>query len=169
MRHMIKRFTRARFGHIFLILLGIMVGLAYLGAPTHTPTVLAIPDQLPQVGFAQATYTFAENAGTVAISVTINQAPAAGAENNVVVAYSTLPGTAQPNIDFTPATGTATLARDSAELIITEDDPTPTPTIRPTAATGTPIFVDLTEPNDAFEEAYEVQPDATTTLCQLTL
>ncbi len=110
---MIKRFTRARFGHIFLILLGIMVGLAYLGAPTHTPTVLAIPDQLPQVGFAQATYTFAENDGTVAISVTINQAPAAGAENNVIVAYSTLPGTAQPNVDFTPATGTLTFTSAS--------------------------------------------------------
>ena len=210
MRHMIKRFARARFGHIFLILLGIMVGLAYLGAPSHPPTVGAIPAQqtLPQIGFAQAIYTFSENAGTVAISVTINQAPAAGVENNVVVAYSTLPGTAQPNIDYTPTGGTltfssssqttqtfnvtllnnavstgerrlnlvlrlstpatATLARDSAELVITEDDPTATPTVRPTAATGTPIFVDLTEPNDSLERAYEVQPDANA-ICQLTL
>ncbi|HMT21844.1 MAG TPA: hypothetical protein PKE20_11480, partial [Promineifilum sp.] len=46
--------------------------------------------------------------------------------------------------------------------------PTPTPTLRPTALTGTPIFVDLSEPNNTFEEAYQIQPDATAT-CQLTL
>ena len=41
-----------------------------------------------RVGFGQATYTFAENAGTVAISVTINTAPAPGAENNVCLLYT---------------------------------------------------------------------------------
>ncbi len=207
---MIKRLARVRFGHFFLILLGITVGLAYLGAPSHPPTAGAIPAQqvVPQIGFAQATYTFAENAGTVAIAVTINQAPAAGAENNVVVEYSTLPGTAQPNVDYTPTTGTLTftsasqttqtfnvtllnnatstgerrlnlvlrlntpntadLARGDAILIITDDDPTPTPTVRATAVTGTPIFVDLSEPNDSLEQAYEIQPGATA-ICQLTL
>lgn len=205
---MINRFTRVRFGHLFLIVVAVLVGMAYLGAPSTTPPVDALPAQLPQVGFAQTSYSFSENAGTVAISVTINQAPAAGAENNVIVEYSTLPGTAQPNVDYTPTTGTltftsasqttqtfnvtllnnavstgerrlnlvlrlntpatATLARGDAVLIISEDDPTPTPTIRPTAATGTPIFVDLTEPNDTLERAYEVQPDANA-ICQLTL
>ncbi len=163
---------------------------------------------LPQVGFGQATYTFAENAGTVAISVTINRAPDPGAENNVVVEYLTLPGTALEGVDYTRASGeltftsasqttqtfnvtllnnavsqgtrqlnlalrlktpaTATLARGEAVLIITEDDPTPTPTVRPTTTTGTPIFVDLSEPNNTVEEAYEVQPGAAA-ICQLTL
>ena len=185
-----------------------MVALAYLGAGSHPRSTGAAPAQLPQVGFGQATYTFAENAGTVAISVTINTAPAPGAENNVVVEYLTLPGTALEGVDYTRAAGeltftsaststqtfnvtllnnavsqgtrqlnlalrlrtpgTATLARGEAVLIITDDDPTPTPTVRPTTSTGTPIFVDLTEPNDALEEAYEVQPGATA-ICQLTL
>ena len=135
----------------------------------------------------------------MAIAVTINEAPAAGAENNVVVEYSTLPGTAQPNVDYTPTTGTLTftsasqttqtfnvtllnnatstgerrlnlvlrlntpntadLARGDAILIITDDDPTPTPTVRATAVTGTPIFVDLSEPNDSLEQAYELFPE----------
>ena len=54
-----------------------------------------------------------------------------------------------------------------ATLIITDDDAA-TVTPRPTAATGTPIFVDLTEPNNTFEEAFQIQPDASAT-CQLTL
>lgn len=65
----------------------------------------------------------------------------------------------------TPAT--ANLGVSVAQLIITDDD-LATATPRPTAATGTPIFVDLTEPNDTFEEAHQIQPDAAAT-CQLTL
>ena len=187
-----------------------MVALAYLGAGSRLRSAGAMPAQqtLPQVGFAQATYTFAENAGTVAISVTINRAPDPGAENNVVVEYLTLPGTALEGVDYARAFGeltftsasqttqtfnvtllnnavsqgtrqlnlalrlktpaTATLARGEAVLVITEDDPTPTPTVRPTTSTGTPIFVDLSEPNNTVEEAYEVQPGAAA-LCQLTL
>lgn len=62
---------------------------------------------------------------------------------------------------------TATTGVMLATLIITDDDAA-TATPRPTAATGTPIFVDLTEPNNTFEEAYQIQPDAAAT-CQLTL
>ena len=62
---------------------------------------------------------------------------------------------------------TATTGVMLATLIITDDD-LATATPRPTAATGTPIFVDLTEPNNTFEEAYQIQPDAPAT-CQLTL
>ncbi len=62
---------------------------------------------------------------------------------------------------------TATLGTSQAQLIITDDD-VATVTPRPTAATGTPIFVDLTEPNNTFQEAYQIQPDAAAT-CQLTL
>lgn len=62
---------------------------------------------------------------------------------------------------------TATLGVSVAQLIITDDDAA-TATPRPTAATGTPIFVDLTEPNNSFEEAHQIQPDAVAT-CQLTL
>ncbi len=72
------------------------------------------------------------------------------------------------NLVLRLVSGEATLAPGQATLTITDDDPTPTPTIRPTAATGTPIFVDLSEPNDTLEEAYEVQPDAAA-ICQLTL
>lgn len=62
---------------------------------------------------------------------------------------------------------TAVLGRSQATLfIIDDDDATATP--RPTAATGTPIFVDLTEPNDTFEDAYQIQPGAAAT-CNLTL
>ena len=62
---------------------------------------------------------------------------------------------------------TATLGRSVATLAITDDD-VATVTPRPTAATGTPIFVDLTEPNNTFEEAHQIQPDAAAT-CLLTL
>lgn len=62
---------------------------------------------------------------------------------------------------------TATLGLSVATLFITDDDQA-TATPRPTAATGTPIFVDPAEPNDTFEEAYQIQPDAPST-CQLTL
>ena len=205
---MIKRSTRARLGQLSLILLGLMVGFAYLGALTRPTTVGAIPAQqlTPQIGFTSTSFTVVENAGVATIQVIINQAPAA--DNTIVVEYLTLPGTAVAGQDYTTTTGqltfststattqsfnvpiinnatsspttrtvnlvlrlvsgTATLAPGQATLTITEDDPTPTPTIRPTAATGTPIFVDLSEPNDTLEEAYEVQPDATA-ICQLTL
>lgn len=62
---------------------------------------------------------------------------------------------------------TATLGRGVATLIITDDD-VATVTPRPTAATGTPIFVDLAEPNNTFEEAFPYQAEATT-LCNMTL
>ncbi len=207
---MTKRSARARVWPIRLVLFGIIAVFAYWGVGLRPAPVGAEVAQqdLPQVGFGQQSYTFAENAGTVNISVTINRAPAAGADNNVRVQYETLPGTAQPNIDYTPTSGeltftsasqttqtfnvtllnnavstgerrlnlvlrlltpaTAQLAGANAVLIITEDDPTSTPTIRPTAVTGTPIFVDLAEPNNTFEEAHSVQPDAPV-LCQLTL
>jgi hypothetical protein len=205
---MIKRSTRARLGQLSLILLGLLVGMAYLGALTRPATVGAIPAQqtTPQIGFTSTSFTVNENQGPAVIQVTINQAPAA--DNTIVVEYLTLPGTAVPGQDYTTATGqltfsnstattqsfnvpiinnatssttnrtvnlvlrivsgNATLAPGNATLTIVDDDPTPTPTIRPTAATGTPIFVDLSEPNDTLEEAYEVQPNAPA-ICQLTL
>lgn len=205
---MIKRSTRARLGHLSLILLGLAVGLAYLGAITRPATVGAVPIQQtdPQIGFTSTSFTVVENQGPAVIQVQINRTPDAG--ETIVVEYLTLPGTAIPGQDYTTTTGQltfsnstqttqsfnvpiinnatsnqtnrtvnlvlrlvsgeATLAPGQATLTITDDDPTPTPTIRPTAATGTPIFVDLSEPNDTLEEAYEVQPDATA-ICQLTL
>jgi hypothetical protein len=205
---MIKRSTRARLGQVALILLGLAVGLAYLGALTRPATVGAVPIQQtdPQIGFTSTSFTVNENQGPATIQVTINQAPTAG--NTIVVEYFTVPGTAVPGQDYTTTTGqltfsnstattqsftvpiinnatsnqanrtvnlvlrivsgNATLAPGQATLTIVDDDPTPTPTIRPTAATGTPIFVDLSEPNDTLEEAHEVQPDAPA-ICQLTL
>ncbi len=205
---MIKRFTRARLGHLALILLGLAVGLAYWGAPTRLPTAGAVPIQQtdPQIGFTSTSFTIVENQGPAVIQVQINRTPDAG--ETIVVEYLTLPGTAVAGQDYTTTSGqltfsnstqttqsfnvpiinnatsnqtnrtvnlvlrlvsgSATLAPGQATLTITDDDPTPTPTIRPTAATGTPIFVDLSEPNDTLEEAYEVQPDAAA-ICQLTL
>ncbi len=64
-------------------------------------------------------------------------------------------------------TDTASLGVSVATLIITDNDQA-TNTPQPTAATGTPIFVDLSEPNNTFEEAFQIQPDATAT-CRLTL
>ena len=185
-----------------------VVVIAYLGAASRPPAVRAIPDQLPTVGFTNATYIVAENQGPATISVIVSQTPAAGA--NVVVTYLTVPGTATPGPggDYISSTGTltfssstqntqtftvtinndtipnepdetvnlilqlqtpdtATLGLSVATLFITDDDDA-TATPRPTAATGTPIFVDLTEPNDTFEEAHQIQPDAAAT-CQLTL
>ena len=72
------------------------------------------------------------------------------------------------NLVLRLVSGRATLAPGQATLTIVDDDPTPTPTVRPTTSTGTPIFVDLSEPNDNMEEAYEIQPGSTA-LCQLTL
>ena len=205
---MIKRSTRARLGHLSLILLGLAVGLAYLGAITRPVTVGAVPIQQtdPQIGFTSTSFTVNENQGPAVIQVQINRTPDAG--ETIVVEYLTLPGTAVAGQDYTTTTGqltfsnstqttqsfnvpiinnatsnqtnrtvnlvlrlvsgSATLAPGQATLTITDDDPTPTPTIRPTAATGTPIFVDLSEPNDTLEEAHEVQPDAAA-ICQLTL
>ena len=62
---------------------------------------------------------------------------------------------------------TAILGVSVATLIITDNDQA-TNTPQPTAATGTPIFVDLAEPNNTFEEAFQIQPDAAAT-CRLTL
>lgn len=62
---------------------------------------------------------------------------------------------------------TATLGRSVATLFIIDDDRA-TVTPQPTAATGTPIFVDLSEPNDSFADAFQIQPGAAP-LCRLTL
>jgi hypothetical protein len=94
--------------------------------------------------------------GTQAFQITILRNPAA------------FPQTRTVNLILRIVSGTATLSPGQAVLAINNVDPTPTPTLRPTAATGTPIFVDLTEPNNTFEEAHQIQPDAAAT-CQLTL
>lgn len=62
---------------------------------------------------------------------------------------------------------TAVLGRDVALLVITDDD-FATATPRPQAATPTPIYVDVGEPNDSFAQAYTLFPDAAET-CTLTL
>lgn len=204
---MIKRLNRARFWRLLLILLGLTVGLAYLGAP-RSHSAGAAPDQLPTVGFVNTVYTVNENQGPAQITVRVSAAPEPG--QNVVVTYLTVPGTATEGAggDYVNSTGTltftssnqttqsfnvtinndnlvnepaetinlilqlqtpstATLGTSVAILTIVDDD-VATATPRPTAATGTPIFVDLTEPNNTFEEAHEMQPDAAAT-CQLTL
>ncbi len=81
---------------------------------------------------------------------------------------ATFPQVRTVNLFLRLVSGSATLSPFQAVLNINNVDPTPTPTLRPTALTGTPIFVDLSEPNNTFEEAYQIQPDATAT-CQLTL
>lgn len=94
--------------------------------------------------------------GTQTFQITILRNPASSPPSRTV------------NLFLRIQSGTATLSPGQAILSIINVDPTPTPTLRPTAATGTPIFVDLTEPNNTFEEAYQIQPDAAAT-CFLTL
>src|SRR5690606_36586394 len=62
---------------------------------------------------------------------------------------------------------TANLGTSVAQLIITDDDSAMN-TPQATAVTGTPVFVDLSEPNNTFEEAFQLQPNAQAT-CRLTL
>lgn len=207
---MSKPSERARYHHLSLVFLGIIVVVAYMGVALRPKTVGAIPAQQtkPVVGFVNSVYTVVENRGPAEITVSVNQAPNAG--RDIVVEYLTLPGTATegPGGDYLRASGTltftnstqttqsfditiindsvvnepqetvnlllrlttpdtATLGRAEAVLIIVDDD-TATATPPPTAATGTPIYVDVTEPNNTFEEAYAIQPGASST-CQLTL
>ena len=204
---MTNRLNRARFWRLLLILLGLTVGIANLGAPRPQPAG-ALPDQLPTVGFVNTVYSVNENQGPAQITVRVSATPEAG--QNVVVTYLTVAGTATegPGGDYINSSGqltftsntqttqsfnvtinndnivnepvetvnlilqlqtpnTATLGTSVAVLNIVDDDAA-TATPRPTAATGTPIFVDLTEPNNTLEEAHEIQPDAPAT-CQLTL
>jgi hypothetical protein len=209
-RHMIKHIAWARFSHLSLIVIGILVFLAYLGSGSRAEVAGAIPAQqtLPVVGFTTAVFNVLENQSPAVISVSINRAPDAG--QDVIVEYLTLPGTAQEGqggdylraagtLTFTSSTqttqsfnitiinntivnepdktvnlllrlntpNTATLGRSEAVLFIIDDD-IATATPRPTGATGTPIFVDIAEPNNTFEQAYAVQPGANA-ICQLTL
>jgi hypothetical protein len=94
--------------------------------------------------------------GTQSFQITILRNPASS------------PPTRTVNLVLRVVSGTATISPGQAVLTINNVDATPTTTPRPTAATGTPIFVDVTEPNNTFEEAHQIQPDATAT-CQLTL
>lgn len=207
---MTKRFARVRVWPIRLVLLGIAVVIAYLGAVSEPAIVGAKPARQtnPTVGFTNSVYTVAENAGPATINVSVTSTPDAG--ENVVVNYLTIPGTATPGTggDFISTSGTLTFSNNSqntqsfsvtinndtivnepdetinlvlqlqtpdtatlgtsvATLIITDND-TATNTPIATVVTGTPIFVDLTEPNNTFEEAHQIQPDAAA-LCRLTL
>lgn len=207
---MINYSERARFRHLPLVVLGLIVVLVYLGVALRPKPVEALPAQQtkPIVGFVNSVYTVIENQGPASITVSVNQAPTAG--RDIVVDYETLPGTATegPGGDYLRASGTLTftnstqttqsfnvtilndsianepqksvnlvlrlstpdtavLGRANAQLLIIDDD-VATNTPPPTAATGTPIFVDITEPNNTFEEAHPIQPGATAT-CQLTL
>ncbi len=95
--------------------------------------------------------------GTQSFEVTILRNPASTPQTRTV------------NLVLRTVSGDATLSPGQAILTIINVDSTPTPTPRPTAATGTPIFVDLTEPNNTFEEAFQIQPNTTAPTCQLTL
>jgi hypothetical protein len=207
---MINLFERARFRHLHLVLLGSLVVMVYLGIAVWPKPVGAVPAQQtkPIVGFVNAVYTVVENRSPAVITVSVNQAPAAG--RDIVVEYLTLPGTATEGSsgDYIRASGTltftnstqttqsfnitinndtivnepqetvnlllrlltpetGTLGRAEAVLFIVDDDEA-TATPQPTAATGTPIFVDVAEPNNTFEEAFAIQPGANAS-CQLTL
>lgn len=64
---------------------------------------------------------------------------------------------------------TATLGTNSVAVLIIKDDDFATATPRPQAATPTPIFVDIAEPNNIPAQAFQVNPDATAATCTLTL
>ena len=213
---MIKRITRARVGHLLLILLGTIVIVAYNGAmsPSSIPVVLAqqpTATKLPiTVGFLSTSFTVNESAGSFVVNIASSPRNPTAGEDDIIVEYNVIPGTAtegnggdylppNPNpglLTFSSSTAqnqsftitilndnvsneggetvvlflrlltpqTASLGTSRAVLTILDDDiATNTP-----SAVGTPIFVDETEPNNTFEEAYQIQPDAAA-ICQLTL
>lgn len=118
---------------------GATPGLDYVVTPTPTTRTFTAP-------------------GTQTFQITLLRNPASSPQVRTVNLF----------LRVVSASEAVTVSPGLAVLNINNVDPTPTPTLRPTPATGTPIFVDLTEPNNTFEEAYQIQPDATAT-CQLTL
>ncbi|MDB6070699.1 MAG: outer rane adhesin like protein, partial [Verrucomicrobiales bacterium] len=84
-------------------------GGARLGANTQFACVISDDDSpplLPSAGFAAATESVLESAGTVQVPVVLSMAPTAP----VTVAYALTPGTALTTSDFTAATGNVTFA-----------------------------------------------------------
>ncbi len=215
-RHMIKRITRARAGHLLLLLLGTIVIVAYNGAmsPSSIPVVVAqqpTATRLPiTIGFLSTSFTVNESAGSFVVNVAASPRNPTATEDEIIVEYNVIPGTAtegsggdylppNPNpgqLRFNSSTAqnqsftitilndninsegsetvilflrlltpdTASLGTSRAVLTIIDDDiATNTP-----SAVGTPIFVDEAEPNNTFQEAYQIQPDAAA-ICQLTL
>lgn len=112
---MSKPISRARFNHLPLVALGILVVFAYLGVAIRPKPVGAVPAQQtkPTVGFVNSVYTVVENRGPAEITVSVSQAPEAG--RNIVVQYLTLPGTAQegPGGDYIRASGTLTFTNST--------------------------------------------------------
>lgn len=98
---MVRRPSTVRFS---LLLAGLLLAVV-LGLSQNSPRqVHAIPplQQLPTVGFTSPSYNADEDDGTVNITVGISSAPNA----EVRVGYLTLPGTAEENVDYRPASGT---------------------------------------------------------------
>lgn len=77
---------------------------ADLGLPSVLNVVI-VDDDEPAVALSASAYTATEGAGSVLITVTLDQPPAL----TVTVAYAAAPGTADAT-DFTPASGTLTFA-----------------------------------------------------------
>jgi hypothetical protein len=85
----------------------LLLGIAFAG------NLLAYQPQLPIVGFAHDVYTVEETAGEVIIPISINKAPAEG--EDVVVEFSTVPGTAGegPDGDYLDSTAVLTFTNTS--------------------------------------------------------
>jgi hypothetical protein len=92
-------------GTVFALLL---FGVAFAGS-----SVLYGGFQNPIVGFAHDVYTIEETAGEVLIPIRINEAPAAG--EDVVVEFSTVPGTAEEGTggDYLASTAVLTFTHTS--------------------------------------------------------
>lgn len=90
----------------FVVTLSNAGGGAVLGSPLESRIGITDDDRGGTIAFLPATYSVAENAGTVTLTVVRTGGSASG----VTVYYETASGTATTGSDFSPAVGTLTFA-----------------------------------------------------------
>ena len=77
--------------------------------PSNNSTSLATPVFAPELAFTNAVYTVSEGVETAVVTLTLNYAPA----TTVTVHYAAAGGTATPNNDYLPISGTLIFAPGS--------------------------------------------------------
>lgn len=115
---MVTSFNRARLPFLLLVTILTTLAVVMVVAAFRPPVVEALPAQqvLPVVGFANSVFAVDENRGPASITVSVNQSPEQG--KDIVVTYSTVPGTAQegPGGDYLDATGTLTFTNSTQNV-----------------------------------------------------
>lgn len=174
---MYTRFNRARSSIFLLVIAFATLLVASLATDLRPLPVEAAPDQLPVVGFVNASYTVDEDDGPAEIDVSVNTTPEAG--RDVVVTYQTVPGTAVGGAggDYLPTEGTLTFTSTSENVqsfnitiiddnLFNEPDKTVNLILRldtPTTATLGRSLAVLTINDDDFATSTPQPSQATTT------